>query len=204
MLPRDRHIEPLDDGLRIRGLVLLARRAVRCVGGQGELFDIRDPRDDEAIGVLVDRLAAQLGYNTIVRPQLVDDHQPEMTFRWLAAPEVGCAPEAVQTVAAVSMTPDANGGCRIARPVRPVRLLPRPMPVRAIALVPDGPPTWFSYGRHAFGVAEAYGPERIETAWWRGPDVCRDYFRVTADSGEQFWLFRELNEGRWFLHGVFA
>lgn len=203
-VPRTR-VEPLDDGLRISGLVLMARRAVRCVGGQGELFDLRDPRDDEAIGVLVDRLAAQLGYNAVVRPQLVDDHQPEMTFRWLAAPEVGCGPEAARPVAAAPARDGAGvGGYGLTWPARPARLLSRPMPVRAIALAPDGPPTWFSCGRRAFGVAEAYGPERIETAWWRGQDVCRDYFRVTADSGEQFWLFRELKAGRWFLHGVFV
>jgi protein ImuB len=93
---------------------------------------------------------------------------------------------------------------RATRVSRPVRLLVRPIPVRAIALVPDGPPTWFAYCGREYVVAHAAGPERLETAWWRGPDVRRDYFRVTTETGEQFWLFRALNEQRWYLHGIFA
>jgi len=89
-------------------------------------------------------------------------------------------------------------------PPRPTRVLPRPLPIRVIALVPDGPPTWFALRGREYVVARAWGPERIETAWWRGPDVCRDYFRVVAETGEQFWIFRSPDEGRWCLHGVFA
>ncbi|HPM22310.1 MAG TPA: hypothetical protein PLP66_00290 [Phycisphaerae bacterium] len=73
-----------------------------------------------------------------------------------------------------------------------------------IALVPDGPPTWFWYSGREYRVASTRGPERLETAWWRGPDMRRDYFRVTAETGAQFWIFRALIEGQWFLHGVFA
>ena len=87
---------------------------------------------------------------------------------------------------------------------RPVQLFPRPIPVRVIALVPDGPPTWFAYRGQGYVVAAAEGPERLETAWWRGPDVRRDYFRVTAEAGTQFWLFHAFDEGRWYLHGVFV
>jgi protein ImuB len=53
-------------------------------------------------------------------------------------------------------------------------------------------------------VVAAHGPERIETAWWRGPIVRRDYYVVETDSGERFWVFRRLKDGAWFLHGVFA
>lgn len=93
---------------------------------------------------------------------------------------------------------------RAARAPRPMRLLARPEPLRVLAMVPDGPPTWFSDGRQEYAVARAWGPERIETAWWRGPDVRRDYFRVRCRSGEEFWLFRAGDEQRWYLHGVFA
>ena len=47
------------------------------------------------------------------------------------------------------------------------------------------------------------GPERLETGWWRGRHTCRDYFRVTCESGRRCWLFREAEQGRWFLHGWF-
>ena len=53
-------------------------------------------------------------------------------------------------------------------------------------------------------VSACHGPERIETAWWRGPIVRRDYYVVETLSGARFWLFRSLKGGGWFLHGVFA
>ena len=63
-------------------------------------------------------------------------------------------------------------------------------------------------------VVSAQGPERVETAWWRGPCVRRDYFVVecVAESGagsgeegvERWWIFRSLRDGGWFLHGFFA
>jgi protein ImuB len=48
------------------------------------------------------------------------------------------------------------------------------------------------------------GPERIETLWWRGPSVRRDYYRVATQAGQHLWLFRRLADARWFLHGHFA
>lgn len=48
------------------------------------------------------------------------------------------------------------------------------------------------------------GPERIESGWWDGQDVARDYF-VAERKGARLWLFRELRGSlRWFLHGVFG
>jgi protein ImuB len=47
------------------------------------------------------------------------------------------------------------------------------------------------------------GPERIETGWWDGDDIGRDYFVGRNASGEQLWLYRDRG-GEWFVHGVFA
>ena len=49
------------------------------------------------------------------------------------------------------------------------------------------------------------GPERIETGWWDGHDVRRDYYVALTRSGVRLWLFRERPPGSgWFLHGVFG
>ena len=66
------------------------------------------------------------------------------------------------------------------------------------------PPVRFRCGGEIHEVAVAHGPERIETAWWRGPIVRRDYYVVETQSGARFWLFRRLKDGVWFLHGVCA
>jgi protein ImuB len=49
------------------------------------------------------------------------------------------------------------------------------------------------------------GPERIETGWWDGEAVQRDYYVAANPAGETLWVYRERCEASaWFLHGVFA
>jgi len=49
------------------------------------------------------------------------------------------------------------------------------------------------------------GPERIETRWWSGTDVRRDYYVAQEDNGSRLWIYREKTGDRcWFLHGIFA
>ena len=48
-------------------------------------------------------------------------------------------------------------------------------------------------------------PERIETGWWDGGDIARDYYTATDIHGVRLWVFRERTAPhRWFLHGVFG
>jgi protein ImuB len=51
------------------------------------------------------------------------------------------------------------------------------------------------------------GPECIETGWWDGHDVARDYYRARDRHGARLWVFRNrraTDPGGWFLHGWFA
>ena len=78
---------------------------------------------------------------------------------------------------------------------RPLRLLPQPEPIEAVAEVPDGPPLRFRWRRALHEVIAAEGPERIEGAWWSehggaSGKLARDYFRVEDRDGLRFWLFR--------------
>jgi len=86
---------------------------------------------------------------------------------------------------------------------RPLRLAPQPAPLEVIALVPDGPPLRFCLCGQTHLIARVWGPERIETGWWRGRPVRRDYYRVETDAGLRHWLFRRLADGHWFWHGEF-
>jgi protein ImuB len=154
---------------------------------------------------LVDRLSARLGARRVRRLVAQDSHIPELAEAALPA----------QTV-----NGDAGWdafhryGKEAELSPRPLRLLPRPEPIEAVAEVPDGPPLRFRWRRALHEVIAADGPERIEGAWWSehgGP--ARDYFRVEDKSGLRFWLFRaglyrDLAPGAaaptWFLHGTFA
>ena len=49
------------------------------------------------------------------------------------------------------------------------------------------------------------GPERIESGWWDGQDVRRDYYVVETGAGQRAWVFRPAGEkGAFMLHGWFA
>lgn len=78
---------------------------------------------------------------------------------------------------------------------RPLWLLPEPVP-----LVQRGAQLY-----HRQPVTLLSGPERIETRWWSGHDVRRDYYIARESSGSRLWVFRERDGERgWYLHGFFA
>lgn len=95
---------------------------------------------------------------------------------------------------------------------RPGRLLARPERVdHVIAELPDQPPRRFTWRGRTYRVVAAEGPERIAGEWWRRAGertALRDYFRVEADSGERFWLYRRgdgvcaaTGDLSWYIHG---
>ena len=92
-------------------------------------------------------------------------------------------------------TPLANPG----KPTRPIRL--RKHPERIWIETLEGTPIEFSWRGQRFPLTQAIGPERIETGWWRGQDIRRDYYQVETAAGERFWLYRDLAREGWYLHG---
>jgi protein ImuB len=45
------------------------------------------------------------------------------------------------------------------------------------------------------------GPERIESGWWDGNEVARDYFVAQTLEHELVWIYRARGAaGGWFLH----
>jgi len=86
-----------------------------------------------------------------------------------------------------------DSGCRDTRAAllrlgpRPLWLLARPVPLERE------------------GLTLLAGPERIESGWWDGDDVRRDYFVAEDPGGSRLWVFR-MREGerRWYLHGIFG
>lgn len=158
---------------------------------------------DGELALLLDRLANRLGAAGVLRFQTVESHLPERSVRAVAplAATASCAPP-----------PEAVGP-------RPVRLLPAPEPVEAVAEVPDGPPLLFRWRGLNHRVRRAEGPERIAPEWWRAaslPDAAagaaatRDYYRVEDMAGRRFWLCRlglyrdDAAAPRWYLHGLFG
>jgi protein ImuB len=163
--------------------------------------------DQAELDRLVDRLSARLGRRRVSRLVAHDSHIPELAAAAVPAQATTRADE-LGWDGLRRFRAEAGSG------PRPLRLLARPEPIEAMALVPDGPPLRFRWRRALHEVVAAEGPERIEGAWWSeqgGP--ARDYFRVEDKAGLRFWLFRVglyrdtargLATPRWFLHGMYA
>ena len=78
---------------------------------------------------------------------------------------------------------------------RPLWLLQTPQPLEVRAGLPQrgGPLTLLSE------------PERIESGWWDGGDIARDYYSACDTHGVRLWVFRERHAPHgWFLHGIFG
>ena len=69
---------------------------------------------------------------------------------------------------------------------RPLWLLPKPLPCQKDRLELKS------------------GPERIESGWWDGMDVMRDYYVAQGRNGSRLWVYRDRVSGAWFVHGLFA
>ena len=168
--------------------------------------------------VLFDQLASRLGHQAVLRVYARADAQPERA--WRAEPLVhdlsGAASRRVSQRGATkraarpstsSTTSEESGPL-----TRPLQLLARPARLDVVAVVPDGPPIRFRYLGEQHHVVRHWGPERIETGWWRrhtgpsagGRGARRDYWRVETTAGRRFWLFRNLRNSTWFFHGEFA
>lgn len=201
-------LEPVDLTAGFAGVRVVATETVPWTPGQVDLFGGGSPEAEEALADLLDRIANRLGHGAILRPRLVEDYQPEFAYEYRSVAEVGLngrdqgiegsrdrgrvRDEATEGTAGV------KGGM-----LRPVRVMGRPMRIEVEEGEGGAPAAFVMRGRRRI-VAEACGPERIETGWWRGRDVQRDYFRVAAEDGAQYWVFRDRREGGWYLHGVFA
>jgi len=180
-------------------LMIWSRAMEPLDGWQAALFET-DVDDPQALGAWLDRLAVRLSPGAVVRAEPVSDHQPEKAFRYVTL--VGHPKRTGSRLA----PPAASAALHDAMPrgwQRPMRLLFRPVEVGATALAPEGPPAAFQLRGARHVVVDCEGPERIETGWWRGPHLQRDYYRVLTEAGRRAWVFRRRDTGQWFLHGWF-
>jgi protein ImuB len=160
------------------------------------------------LGRLVERLRVRLGDEAVVQAEPVALHLPERAWREVAESETRRQgdketrrrdPFPLSPCPRVPVSPRPHP--------RPLHLLPRPVEVGVIVSPCDareGRPVSFSRGRRVHRIVHAVGPERLAGLWWEGHNKTRDYFDVEDADGRRFWLFRVMQSGRWFLHGLFV
>jgi protein ImuB len=133
---------------------------------------------DTLTQALLERLQGRLGAAAVHGLQIVPEHRPEKAWARAVVVERGkCA-----------------GERRHAEQDRPLWLLPQPVPLSSAAA-----------RRYYGGSLEiCSGPERIESGWWDGNDVRRDYYTVASSQGQRLWVFRDRSTRAWHLHGLFG
>jgi len=155
--------------------IVMVANTILSLASQAQDLFVKHGETEQDWNLLLERLRARLGEEAVLGLNQVAEHRPE--YAW-AATEVGA------TVAAPA----------IGR--RPLWLLDEPIPLSGNN---EGRP-WFQ------GALELdVDRERIESGWWDGNDVARDYFVARNARGLRLWVYRELRgEQRWFLHGIFG
>jgi protein ImuB len=143
---------------------------------------------------LIERLRARLGPAAVHGLTLREEHRPESAWAVTGPPP----PAVASRRTAPGHRADSACAARAAAPRsprRPLWILPAPQPLA----VRDGLP------RRRGALRLVSEPERIETGWWDGSEVARDYYTAIDVHGVRLWVFRERAAPHgWFLHGVFG
>jgi protein ImuB len=147
-------------------------------------------RQSETLHLVLERLAARLGPERVLRPLLAEDHRPEWMCRWQAAP------------LALPRSP-------VSGPAGPQPTFVLPQPLK-LAMRGNRP-------LYQGELQLLAGPQRIEGGWWdRVPgaaateggtrNVVRDYWVALSEHAGVLWVFQtRLDESpAWYLHGHFA
>ena len=146
----------------------------------GELFETPAQLRDEAWRLL-ERLRARMGKDAICRLGVVTDHRPEAAWQVCAANRAAASP--------APRRPAPRRPATLALPGRrrPFWLLPEPRAIdaRRLTLLGDA--------------------ERIESGWWDGGDIRRDYYLAHERDHRLCWIFHQLDPpGGWYVQGYFG
>lgn len=190
-------LETIDPGFGVEVMVLAASAAEPLTGFQTNWHKSAEGgAGEDTLSALIDRLGNRIGFARIAQPVPRQSWLPERAVHF-GTPFFDAPP-----------TPHWPAGR-----ARPLRLLPRPEPLKVVAPVPDDPPVMFRWHKVPHRVRRADGPERLCAEWWLEEESengsVRDYYTVEDMGGQRYWLYREglYSPGvqpKWFLHGVFG
>lgn len=204
---------------------LMATMAAPLVWKQQELFNTESQRHREPLAHLIDLLAGRLGRRSVVAARLQRHPQPELVCQWRPLTGLRSDGQSQNTSRKLAKSPakreatsldeaaiGSQGQPRVGHWLapssydhfrRPTQLYPSPQPLPIQTVDREGLPEHIDFQGDRHTIIQSWGPERIESGWWAGAHHRRDYYRVATDRGAWLWIYRELQQKRWFLHGVF-
>ncbi|MEM0926129.1 MAG: DNA polymerase Y family protein, partial [Planctomycetota bacterium] len=173
---------------------------------------------EKRLSRLVDSLSSRLGADAVLGVRLTDNPLPEKAYRTYRLTDFRTR-QALRKLPSRrrasrgKSTPSAKRHVRSPAATdarrRPLQLLRRPIELQPVLAHPDDvkrlhDPVAFRFEREVHRIARHWGPERIESGWWSGPSVRRHYYRVETIGGRVWWVFQDLSNRKWFLHGRFT
>ena len=193
---------------RVEAITLVSEET-RPLGSRNLSLFPEDRLPEEQRWLIIEHLRARLGVDAVYSIASHPDHRPELSWRVcepgrndLEGREAASPRRSSSTAAPPDSLSTAAPPCSssTAAPPRssstapPLWLLETPRRLQILDDAPalDGPLTLLT------------GPERIESGWWDGNDVGRDYFIAEDTSGTRCWIFREHNSTSWYLQGLFS
>jgi len=175
---------------RVEAITLVSEET-RPLGSRNLSLFPEDRLPEEQRWLIIEHLRARLGVDAVYSIASHPDHRPELSWR-VCEPGSGNdleGREAISPRRSSSTAPPPHSST-----APPLWLLETPRRLQVLDDAPalDGPLTLLA------------GPERIESGWWDGNDVGRDYFIAENTSGTRCWIFREHNSTSWYLQGLFS
>ena len=143
----------------------------------------------ESLALVLERIAARLGPQRVLRPVVLEDHRLEWMAHWQPAP-----------------TPLPRHAARCVDIPQPTFVLAEPL-----RLATRGHRPLYQGLLHLLA-----GPHRVEGGWWDRTregeveatrNVARDYWVALSEHAGVLWVYQTRladDEAAWFLHGSFA
>lgn len=165
----------------VHALTVEAQATDTVMPDEADLFGTRPDRVRQELGLL-EQLCARLGDEAVHGICPVPEHRPEAAWR------------AVRPADRSVRSRRADAGRGVSGMSRPLWMLDEPQALRTVS------------GRPVFRDALEFeaGPERIESGWWDGGDIRRDYYVARNRRGARLWVFEDRRAAGWYLHGLFG
>jgi protein ImuB len=180
-------LEKVNNMPEVDNISVAARNFFEPEASSGDLFDgahfkqkngrIHSKAEEARAVRLINMMTARLGPGACFGLSLANDHRPERAWKPI-------------TLAAKDYWQDETQEDN----ARPLYLLPAPKTLSIEA----GSPC-------ISGKLELLqGPERIDFGWWDNDAVSRDYYIAKHHTGSLYWIYQNLDNSRWYLHGIFS
>ncbi|MEZ6123048.1 MAG: hypothetical protein R3C49_07720 [Planctomycetaceae bacterium] len=188
----------------VASVTLLATVMPLPIARQRDLFNTDEHiRPAEELAMVLNRLSSRLGKQAVLLAEFSDSQLPEQRLQLspvMHDQHQGSSDETERRLDLLVATDDCPDTAASDFNV-PLRLLN--IPEKLTLPQTDVPAGRLAWRETSSEISAVIGPQRMQTNWWDDTSVARDYFRVRTEAGSEFWIFRNLNDGLWYLHGTF-